>query len=646
LEKHVPSSVSRSNKNSPWITKKTRRAIRRKHRLYKKAKKSNTPQSWAKYKEAKRQNQTSIRKAHIDYVNNVLTLSLENHNSKPLWQYLKSQKEDNVGVAPIKANGKLYADPKDKAELINNQFQSVFTKAESTTNAIPDGDPYPDIKELNITTDGILKLLKDIKINKASGPDAIPNILLKELATELAPIIQSLFTQSLKTGELPPDWRNANVSPLFKKGDRHLPVNYRPVSLTCVVCKVFEHIICKHILDHTDLHNILTNLQHGFRKGRSCETQLVLTMQDLFEANDRKREIDIAVLDFSKAFDTVPHQLLVNKLHHYGIRGNLLNWIDEFLSNREQCVVVEGVSSEKVHVDSGVPQGTVLGPLMFLLFINDLPQQVSSQVRLFADDCLLYRTIDTQEDQVKLQSDLIALERWAKKWGMKFNAKKCNILQISRSQPLIHFYKLCGHILEEVSEAKYLGVTISNSLKWDTHIDNISAKSNRTLGFLRRNLKKCPQKLKEQSYIALVRSTLEYSSSIWDPYYKKDIEKLHKVEKRAARFVTSQYSNESSISDILDSLGWQSLETRRREARLALFFKIAKGLVAVDKDVYLTQGESRTRSANNMKFRQLKTTTTQYQNSFFPRTIPEWNNLPQSTIDSDTVKSFKVALHD
>ena len=247
------------------------------------------------------------------------------------------------------------------------------------------------------------------------------------------------------------------MSPVFKKGNTNNAENYRPISLTCVSCKLLDHIICHHIHEHLDKHSILSSLQHGFRSRHSCESQLLITAHDLGNSYNEKKQVDIAILDFSKAFDKVPHQRLLGKLRHYGITGQTCGWIQAFLSNRTQCVVVDGASSQWCPVESGVPQGTVLGPLLFLLFINDLPNFVSSQVRLFADDCLLYCTISSIEDQLKLQADLKSLEDWASTWGMSFNPSKCTIMSISRSSsPFIFFYSLCGVILQQVDEAKYL----------------------------------------------------------------------------------------------------------------------------------------------------------------------------------------------
>ena len=236
----------------------------------------------------------------------------------------------------------MYSDSSSKSEILNKQFQSVFTKKSTTTTPRLFGNKYPSIGNLSITLKGVQKLLEKINISKAAGPDLIPGRMLNMLAPELAPIVHAIFTQSLDTGELPRDWSLANVAPIFKKGNRVLAENYRPVSLTCITCKLFEHIVCRHILDHVEDHKILTNLQHGFRSGRSCETQLITTTHDLLPSFNSKSQIDVAILDFSKAFDTVPHAGLLGKLEHYGTQSKILLWITNFLNNRKQRVVVDG----------------------------------------------------------------------------------------------------------------------------------------------------------------------------------------------------------------------------------------------------------------------------------------------------------------
>ena len=425
-----------------------------------------------------------------------------------------------------------------------------------------------------------------------------------------------------------------------------MAVNYRPVSLTSVICKIIEHIITKHIRNHLDKHNILSPYQHGFRYKHSCESQLLITTHDLMKHHDKKHQVDVAVLDFSKAFDTVPHLRLLGKLRHYGIKGPILQWIDTFLRQRHQRVVVEGHSSSSVRVESGVPQGTVLGPLLFLLHINDLPENVTSSVRLFADDCLLYRTIKSIEDHLALQKDLENLVEWGARWGMKFNTDKCHIIRISRSKsPYDRFYTMAGNILKQVSSAKYLGITLEETLQWNLQVASTARKANGVLAFVRRNLKGAPRKAKEMTYTILVRPILEYGAVIWDPHQKQSIHRLEQVQRRAARFVCNSYTKTQSVSALLHQLNWTSLEERRRCQRLTLLYKITEGLVAVPvESIDLVSNKGKTRSGGKKTFKQIRTNSTTFQNAYTPRTIPEWNSLSEATKSSKTTTEFKKLL--
>ena len=224
--------------------------------------------------------------------------------------------------------------------------------------------------DIRVTEEGVVKLLLKLNPSEACGPDLLPARILKELTHELAPYLVIIFQKGLYTGRVPKDWRSANVTAIFKKGR---PSNYRPVCLTCICCKIQEHILTTNILKHLDKHHILTDCQHGFRARRSCETQLLTLAEELVSGLDKRQQHDLIVLDFSKAFDRVPHERLLRKLDHYGARGSTLNWIRAFLTDRVQQVTVEGATSDSIQVLSGVPQGIVLGPLLFLVFFNYLP---------------------------------------------------------------------------------------------------------------------------------------------------------------------------------------------------------------------------------------------------------------------------------
>ena len=305
-------------------------------------------------------------------------------------------------------------------------------------------------------------------------------------------------------------------------------------------------------MNHLSQNNLLSDNQHGFRARRSCETQLITTVQELAKNISSGKQIDAILFDFSKAFDKVPHRRLLMKLDHYGIRGTTLKWIQDFVIGRIQQVLLDGTHSSTCDVDSGVPQGTVLGPLLFLIFINDLPEYVTSNARLFADDCLLYRVINNNNDQHQLQNDIQQLEIWEKKWQMQFNADKCLTIHLTKKRKTAEFnYTLHNYIPEVTKDSKYLGVTFSSNLSWNSHINNISAKANRTIGFLRRNIHSCP--------------SIEYASSVWDPYTRNNIQQLEAIQRRAARFVYNNFYDREPgvVTSMISRLQWESLEQRR-----------------------------------------------------------------------------------
>jgi hypothetical protein len=287
------------------------------------------------------------------------------------------------------------------------------------------------INKLTIGVEGVAKQFANIKPNKAGGPDELPARLLKTVALELAPAMQFLFQQSYDTCTIPEDWSRALVTALYKKGPKCDPGNYRPISLTCLCCKIMEHVILSHVAKYLSANNILLDNQHGFREKLSTVTQLLVSTHDWASTLNHHGQTDLVLLDFSKAFDLVPHRRLAVKLEYYGISGPTLGWIKSFLSGRKQAVSVNGSHSSWKDVTSGVPQGSVLGPALFLLYINDINQHLTSKLRLFADDSIIYKEITNPSDHTILQNDLATLATWADTWMMKFNINKCAAMSIT-----------------------------------------------------------------------------------------------------------------------------------------------------------------------------------------------------------------------
>ena len=550
IDKEIPTKLTKSRQSYPWVTPTVKKAQKRRDRLYVKAKKTRSPKIWNKFKAQRQIAKDEIRLSHKQYIEDMVGEPLA-EDPKPFWSYIKSLRKDTNKIPTLQTkSGIPAATDQGKANALVNQFSSVFTK-ENLENLPSLPQDFPDMPDITFGEEGVLKLFNNINPSKAGGPDHIPSRFLKETAKEIAPIYTHLFQQSYDAGQLPKSWKHAIVCPIYKKGSKALPENYRPVSLTAIPCKLFEHIIVSQVWSHLNKNDIITSKQHGFRAGMSCETQLIEALEDWSSVMDEgSSQIDVIVLDFSKAFDMVPHQRLLQKMYSYGITGKTNKWINSFLSSRTHEVVVNGNSSETQAVTSGVPQGTVLGPLLFLLYINDIEKNLDSTIRLFADDSAIYRKIDSIEDSLILQKDLFKLQDWADKWQMNFNVKKCKTLRITkRTKHKVNYSYLMstpstptpGTIvsnkalqaakevlivnppnrnfspLEEITSDRYLGVILDNQLSFNQHVDAITPKATNLLNLCRRNLYMCSPQIKEIVYKSIVRPHLEYASPAWNP---------------------------------------------------------------------------------------------------------------------------------
>ena len=438
IQQHVPLKRQKSSSfrnRHLWMNRDTKNAINKKKTLWKKNCSCPTPYALKRYNVARNKCNQIIRNAKYTFEQKI-TSEIKD-SPKPFWDYIHSQSKNHSPIPNlIKPDGTQTNTDEEKCKTLNSFFASVFTKDDtsSTPPPLPTRNHDTKLEEIVCSESEVLDKLVKLKVNKAPGPDNIHPLLLKHIAPIISYPLSCIYNKSLSEGKLPDDWKFAVITALHKKGDKTNPNNYRPVSLTSILCKVLESIIRDKIENHLKINNLLSSNQYGFRSGRSCNTQLLDALDTWTKCLNEGDDVDIILLDFSKAFDSVSHPRLISKLESYGITGKLQNWIKNFLSERKQAVKIKQTLSTTEDVLSGVPQGSVLGPTLFLLFINDLPDVVNCHVKIFADDTKLFQPIKSPSDIEKLQNDLNSLHLWSKTWGLNFNTAKCVHLHVGKKQ--------------------------------------------------------------------------------------------------------------------------------------------------------------------------------------------------------------------
>ena len=633
-KKFVPTKKAKRRDSCPWVSPLLRQKMEKRDHLRKDSTRKGHEKIETRYKALKRECQRIFRHEHNKYVDKLLNDESERTEvlSKRFWTYVKHRRSECSGITAIRGKNALITDSKSKADALNRQFQSVFTKPSSPSVPLTTGPAtkdVPSMPELKVGCEGVRSHLRKLNPHKAGGPDGISPRLLRETADTIAPMLTRLFNTSLMSASVPEDWRKAHVSPIYKKGDRYKTENYRPVSLTCICSKVFEHIITCHLMRHLEGNNLLYPRQHGFRAKLSCETQLTELISDISAELDKGREVDAILLDFSKAFDRVNHHKLVYKLKEIGVSDAIATWVQSFLNGRTQRVVLEGALSESCPVSSGVPQGSVLGPLLFLVYINDLPKSVLSSVRLFADDTIIYDDA-TKSDQ--LQEDLRQLELWEKAWDMSFHPAKCEVIRFTRRRGRAaptREYILHNQKIPVVSKIKYLGVHIQNDLKWSAHIDYICGKAASTLGFIKRTLPPSSKNLRAKAFKQLERPILEYASCSWDPLPKTLSDKVEAAQRRAARAVFNvPRTSRISTTTLLNKLDWVPLAERREHRRICLFRAMHFKEVNTELHDYIKPSKTKTSSRkHSVQYSNTHHNTKSHLSSFFVHTAKLWNNL-------------------
>jgi hypothetical protein len=638
-----------------WYNGYLRRLCRKQQKDHRTAVRNSNDYTWEDYRTSRNHYVQEVQRVKREFEEKQaeeLVGSLQS-NPKKWWSTAKETlgiNKNNSIPSLVSQDGTIHTGDKDKANLFNSYFtgvQSLQTEPEELPEHHDEPDA-PHLEQITATQQDVVDLLSNLDVNKAYGPDDISPRVLREATPVIASTIRKIFNLSLSTGIFPTSWKLANVVPIYKKAEDFLTSNYRPISLLSILAKVFERVVFKYLFNYFRDNFMISLWQSGFLPGTSTVTQLVEIYDQFCKAVSAGKDIRVVFMDISKAFDRVWHEGLIYKLKGHGIKGTLLRWIQSYLADRKQRVIINGAKSEWGSIKAGVPQGSVLGPLLFLIFINDITYVIRHcKIRLFADDTCLYIEVDDPEEAAQaLNADLSNIQTWADRWLITFSPPKTEDMLITNKRDRQHpEVKLNDEVIKQVTSHKHLGVHLTKDLSWTKHAEETAKKANKCLGVIRPLKHRLDRRSLETLYTSFVRPVIEYADVVWDvpADNRHTLKNLDKVQKEAAKIVSGATSR-CSTADLHAELGWEPLATRRKLHRASMMHKVENGLAPTYlQDLIPDRVQARTRyNLRNTENRDVPLARiSAYSNSFFPAGTRVWNELDRATKHSPTPNSFK-----
>ncbi len=644
IPKSKPKTQRHQKKKPLWINGVAFIKLKKKRHAFQRYLSTREGADYLEYARARNQAKWSCRFAVREFERNIAKEA--KHNPKAFYSYARSKLKTKDNVADlIDEKGSTISSSGGTSNILNRFFSSVFTDEDLENIPSFPSRSNSSLKEIIFTPDLVVKKLQNLNSSKTPGLDGFHPRVLKEAASELAVPLSIIFQKSFDEASLPQIWKDASVTPIFKKGKKNQPGNYRPVSLTSIVCKVMESIVRDHLMAHMISEDLLSDEQHGFRPGRSCTTNLLAALDKWTKTLDEGTCVDTIYLDFAKAFDSVPHQRLLRKLHGYGIQGHVKKWIESFLTNRRQRVQVRGEHSDWAQVKSGIPQGSVLGPILFIIFINDLPDVVETESLIFADDTKVFNRINSSADATRLQNDINNLTTWSSTWQLRFNASKCKVMHLGNSNEHMDYTMAkdptSSVTLDKTVLERDLGVNVDKDLKFSQHAEIQVNKANKILGLIRRSYDFLDGDSLKRLFVALVRPILEYGNVAWSPRFKKDRKLIERVQRRATKQVP-ELSN-LSYEERLKRLELPTLSYRRARGDMIEVYKYLHGSYQASPDLLPLDNNGKTRG-HSLKLGKRYCRTSMRQSFFSYRVVDTWNALPADVVEAPNINCFKNRL--